>query len=67
MMLVLVALSCPNVKMLNRTEYAWNQHDRETLAFAQKRCAQLYPEAPCLKVFRKRGKQDYSVLCGRKR
>lgn len=64
MLLVLAALSCPTTKMMNVTKYPWNDHDRQILTQTRKRCGELYPDAPCVKLFRKYGKQDYSVICG---
>lgn len=63
-LLLTLALACPATKMLNYTKYPWNQHDKATLEVAKKRCGEIYPDAPCLKVFTKVGKQDYQVICG---
>ena len=65
--MVLMAISCPNPKMQNVTKFAWNDFDKSILEQARKRCGELYPDAPCVKLFRKYGKQDYSVICGAKR
>lgn len=66
-LLVLAALSCPATKMQNVTKFPWNDHDRSILQQARKRCGELYQDAPCVKLFRKYGKQDYSVICGAER
>lgn len=63
-LLTLIALSCPQVKMQNTTKYPWNQFDKETLARAKNRCGKIYQDAPCVKLFKKYDKQDYSVVCG---
>ena len=62
--LLLLSLSCPTVKMQNVSGYPWNDYDRSILKQTTKRCGELYPDAPCVKLFRKWGKQDYSVICG---
>lgn len=61
---VLAALSCPEVKMQNVSGHPWNGYDKEILQQAKKRCGELYSDSPCVKLFRKWGKQDYSVICG---
>lgn len=60
-----LAISCPVTKMQNVTKFPWNDHDRSILKQAKTRCGELYPDAPCVKLFRKYGKQDYSVICGK--
>lgn len=63
-----LAASCPEPKMVNVTPYPWNQFDLETLERAKKRCGQLYQgRSPCVKLYRKWGEFDYSVVCGRPR
>lgn len=59
-----LALSCPTTKITNVTKFPWNSHDQQTLTYSRNRCVQLYNDAPCVKLFRKWGKQDYSVTCG---
>jgi hypothetical protein len=56
--------SCPKVRMQNVTKVPWTQHDRDVLVRAQKRCGELYPDMPCVKLFRKFGFQMYTVICG---
>jgi hypothetical protein len=63
----LMALSCPDVKMQNVTKFEWNRYDMSILTQAKKRCGELYPDARCVKLFRKYGKQDYSVVCGKEK
>ena len=55
---------CPRTTMTNISGYPWNDYDRSILKQAKKRCGEIYPDAPCVKLFRKWGKQDYSVICG---
>lgn len=66
MLLILLALSCPITKIENISGHPWNKHDQEVLEYVQKRCGQVYPDSPCVKLFRKREAQDYSVICGAK-
>lgn len=56
---------CPKTIIVNKTQYPWNNYDNEMLTYAQKRCYAIYSDAQCCKTFIKRGKQDYSVICGR--
>ena len=63
-MVLALTLSCPETKMLNTSKFAWNDHDRVTLAHVKKRCGEIYPDAPCVKLFKKWGEKDYSVICG---
>jgi hypothetical protein len=55
---------CPRTTMINTSGFPWNGHDRKTLKYTKKRCGEIYPDAPCVKWFKKWGKQDYSVICG---
>lgn len=68
MMLILVAaLSCPKPVMLNETSFPWNKRDYQVLRQVKKRCGEIYPDAPCVKLFKKYGDgHDYSVICGAK-
>lgn len=59
-----ITLSCPATKMVNVSGDPWNDYDKSILEQAKKRCVQLYEDSPCVKLFRKYGKQDYSVICG---
>lgn len=54
---------CMEPEILNTTSSPWNNHDEETLTYAKKRCGEIYDDAPCVKLFKKYGKQDYSVIC----
>lgn len=65
-LLLTLALSCPETKTQNVSGFPWNKRDQEVLVGAQKRCGELYPEAPCLKLLRKYGEHDYSAVCGAK-
>lgn len=59
-------LACPNPRLINRTEFPWNDHDQEVQATCIRRCPEIYSDAPCLKQFIKYGKQDYDCICGAK-
>lgn len=63
-LLALAALSCPETKMQNVSGFPWNEEDRKVLAQTKKRCGELYDDSPCVKLFRKWGERDYSVICG---
>lgn len=63
--IVFLLSSCTNTTILeNRTAYAWNEFDMKTIEFAKKRCPEIYPDSPCLKLFIKLDKQDYYASCG---
>ena len=63
-LLLLIALSCPATKIVNRTEI-WNERDQDTLDRAKVRCGQIYRESPCLKYFEKTGENAYRAVCGK--
>lgn len=58
-----IALACGSPKIVNRTK-SWNEQDKTTLETAQKRCGQIYPDSPCVKMFRKADEGIYSAICG---
>lgn len=58
-----IFLSCNEPKIENYTK-VWNNADQLHLEFAKKRCPEIYPEAPCVKLFRKKEKLVYNVICG---
>lgn len=60
-----IALSCLAPKLENRTAYPWNDFDKQSLQTASNTCKKIYPRSPCLKLFRKIGKQDYHAICAR--
>lgn len=59
-------LSCPATKIDNWTK-TWTKQDEITLGMAKKRCAEIYPDAPCVKFFRKKDAYTYNVICGYER
>lgn len=54
---------CPETKIQNRTQ-EWNDQDKQALTTAKRRCGEMYPEAPCVKMFRKADEGIYSAICG---
>lgn len=65
---ILVAVNlagCPAPVIDNRSA-SWNKQDQQTYEKAQKRCGEIYPEAPCLKMFRKKDDSTYNAVCGEK-
>ena len=55
---------CQQPKLLNVSKYPWViQEDQANLDYCIKRCPELYPDAKCLKLFRKYNKQQYTCLC----
>ena len=55
---------CPATKIDNWTK-VWNEQDQKTLDGAKIRCGQIYPDAPCVKFFRKKDDTTYNVICGK--
>jgi len=62
---LIMTVSCPETKMINKSKLPWNDYDRQTMAHCQKRCPYEYDDAPCLKSFFKLGFQDYFCMCGK--
>lgn len=63
MSLLVILLSCPTTTIQNTSGYPWNDYDTSILNQARKRCGEIYNDSPCIKLFKKWGKQDYSVIC----
>ena len=59
------AAACPKTLMVNKTEYPWNNWDRNRMEYCKKKCPTEYDSAPCLKEFVKYGKRDYFCECGK--
>lgn len=66
-MALFLALSCSKPIMQNASKFPWNDYDKSILHQAQNRCGELYPEAPCVRLFRKFNKNQYTVICGKKK
>lgn len=60
-----MGMSCPKTQMINQSKYAWNDYDKKEMRYAEKRCKQIYKDAPCLKRFYKLDVNDYFALCGK--
>jgi len=65
-LVILSVLSCPNVRIINKTN-EWNEQDKKALSVAVTRCREIYSDAPCLVMFRKAERGIYSALCGVKK
>jgi hypothetical protein len=59
----IVALSCPETKLIG-FDAPLTEQEIESLNHAKKRCAEIYPESPCLKSFEKREEQVFWAICG---
>ncbi len=65
-LLLAIALSaCPVTKIVNKTVYPLNNHDRDIMKTCQKRCVVHFPDSPCLKLFEKVDEQGYHCICGK--
>ena len=64
MIALLLTLSCPSPVMQNTSGYPWNAYDTDRMKYAENRCVKIYPDSPCLKLWKKWGKTDYSAICG---
>lgn len=62
-MALLAALNCAPTVVINNTDN-WTEEDSIHMVAAIKRCPELYPESPCLKVFRKKEPLLYRATCG---
>jgi hypothetical protein len=56
--------SCYEPRVVNMTG-SWDTHDNEVLMSAKAGgCKRHFKDMPCLKLFIKLNKNDYSVICG---
>jgi len=62
--MIVLLMNCPLPVMQNVTKFHWNSYDMSILKQAKVRCGELYGNSRCVKLFRKWGKTDYSVICG---
>ena len=67
MILLLAALSCSPPVMQNVSKYPWNDYDKKEMKMAEKRCGELYSDAPCLKLWRKFGDRMYTAICAQEK
>lgn len=63
---VALAAQCPETKLVG-FDKPLDENEREVLANAKKRCGEIYPEAPCLVKFEKRGERNFWATCGKTR
>lgn len=62
--LLAAQLSCPTTRFELTGVQALGLQDKQALEQAQKRCPILYPNSPCVRVFRRTAPQTYQVICG---
>lgn len=60
---MLFTATCAATTIINQTP-EWIQQDAAALNRAQLRCQDIYPESPCLRVFKKLEPSVYSAICG---
>ncbi len=58
-----LATSCPPTKLIG-FDVPLTDQETESLLHAKKRCAEIYPDSPCLKSFEKREEQVFWAICG---
>jgi hypothetical protein len=64
--LIAAAIACSSPVLENHTK-TWDKIDQMAEQSAEKRCGQLFPDGPCMKVFIKNEDKDgvhYRVVCG---
>jgi hypothetical protein len=59
------AQACLATVMQNTTKFPWNDYDYQILAQAKKRCPEIWSDSPCVKLFKKFGENQYSVVCSK--
>lgn len=62
-MIFKLALVCAVTVIVNNTD-TWTARDQEVMKEAQKRCGELFPDAPCLKKIVKNAENSYRLHCG---
>ena len=50
--------------VFNTSGFPWNAEDQKSLNFNKFRCVEIWEDAPCLKMFVKRGATHYWAICG---
>lgn len=56
---------CQTTVVVNRTS-RWGTDDERVLQRAQRRCKEIWSDAPCLKTFDKLDENRYTAKCGPK-
>lgn len=57
---------CAVTIIINLT-LTWTPTDQATLNRAKMRCAEIYPDAPCLKKLVKKKELLYNAICGERK
>jgi hypothetical protein len=60
---VVLSASCPPTKLIG-FDAPLTEQETQSLNHAKKRCAEIYPDSPCLKSFEKREEQVFWAICG---
>lgn len=55
---------CSSTIMLNTSREPWEKYDYDMLDQAKENCVKHYLDAPCVKLFKKFDRKQYSVVCG---
>lgn len=63
----MISLVCKATIMVNLSLYPWTPKDHAQKRQSEKRCKEIYADAPCLVKFTKTSKNDYRALCGSKK
>lgn len=65
MEILLLALICPAIKVVNLSPYAWDREDRRVMMRAKIVCSEDsgYTDTPCLGEFTKKEKRHYTAIC----
>jgi hypothetical protein len=58
---------CTAITLENVSHEPWNAYDFDRMRYAVKRCGELYEDAPCLHLWRKFDKRQYTAICGAER
>ena len=66
-LLLILALNCPETKLINRSNLDWTEFDKYEISYAKKRCGEIDKDYPCLLEFYKLHFQDYYANCGMER
>lgn len=60
---VVLSANCPPTKLIG-FDAPLTENELQSLNHAKRRCAEIYPESPCLKSFEKRAEQTFWAICG---
>lgn len=65
--LAYLLLVCRPTTLLNTSTDPWNQHDFDTMKYAEQKCVIYYHNSPCLKLWKKYAHNQYTAICGAKK